>query len=188
MIISIWSIEDERFYTCTFTSVSSTPLSPMRTHTRALSGTADRVAVSPNSPTSSPSPISPGSPSPAYTSSTGLPLCISPFPPPAPPSKANLAISPTDVHKLARMKDAFIDAMKMPVMVMWHDESLILQNKATSRLLHRTSAPTPENPLQSLSLLKCYTEDFDRLLQPDDYPITQLVRTRKPFSKWKIGM
>ena len=86
------------------------------------------------------------------------------------------------------MKDAIIDAMKMPVMVMWHDESLTIQNKATSRLLHTTSTSTPNNPLEMLSQFKYCTEDFERQLQPEEYPIIQLVRTRKPFSKWKIGL
>lgn len=191
MIISIWNMEDERYYTCTFTSVSSTPLSPMRTHARALSRAPTQATLTSSSQSSSSSPISPSStPSPAFTTPQGIPLSISPFPPLAPPPKSNLATSPSAVQNLARMKDAIIDAMKIPIMVMWHDESLTIQNKATTKLLHGAgaSAPTPENPLQTFSKFKCYTEDFERQLQPDEYPLTQLVRTRKPFNKWKIGL
>ena len=189
MIISIWNMEDERYYTCTFTSVSSTPLSPMRTHARALSSAPTQATLMSSTQSSSSSPISPTStPSPKFTTPNGIPLSVSPFPPLAPPTKTNLATSPSAVQKLARMKDAIIDAMKMPVIVMWHDESLTIQNKATTSLLHGTSTSTPENPLQTLSKFKCYTENFERQLQPDEYPLVQLVRTRKPFNKWKIGL
>lgn len=188
MIISIWSVEDERYYTCTFTSMSSTPLSPTRIHARALSNAPTQAALS-SSASSPKTPISHGSsPSPAFMSPNGVPLSISPFPPLAPHSTKDLATSPSDVQKLARMKDAIIDAMKMPIMVMWHDESLTIQNKATSQLLHGITTPTSDNPLQNHFQFKCFTENFERQLQPDEYPLTQLVRTRKPFSKWKIGL
>lgn len=86
------------------------------------------------------------------------------------------------------MKDAIIDAMELPVVVMWHDESLLVMNKATSRLLHQTPAMTLDDPLQMLAHFKIYTEDFERELQLDEYPLLQLVRSREPFSKRKIGL
>ena len=189
MIISIWYIETERYYTCTFVSVTSTPLSPMRTHARAESGTPAQATVFSSTQSNSSSPISPGSfPSPLFTSFDGIPLSTALFPPPAPPSKSISAAAPSAIQKLARMKDAIIDVIDVAIIVMWHDESLSIQNKAATRLLHKVPAPNLENPLQALSQFKCYTEDFARQLQPDEYPITQLVRTRKPFTKWKIGM
>ena len=86
------------------------------------------------------------------------------------------------------MKDAIIDAMELPVLVMWHDESLLVMNKATSRLLHQTPAMTLDDPLQMLAHFKIYTEDFESQLQPDEYPLLQLVRSRKPLNKRKIGL
>ena len=86
------------------------------------------------------------------------------------------------------MKDAIIDAMEVPVMVMWHDESLLVQNKATSRLLHQSPSPALEDPLQMLSHYKCFSENFERQLHPEEYPLVELVRTRKPFSKRKVGL
>ena len=187
MIISIWTMENERYYTCTFTSATTTPLSPMRTHARALSGTPNQFGVHSSTQSSSSSPISPA-PSPAFTSPNGVPLSVSPFPPLAPPPKTHIATASSDLHKLGRMKDAIIDAMEVPVMVMWHDESLLVQNKATTRLLHQSPSPALEDPLRMLCHYKCFSENFERQLQPDEYPLVELVRTRKPFSKWKIGL
>lgn len=187
MIISIWTLEDERYYNCTFTSATTTPLSPMRTHARALSGTPNQFGVHSSTQSSSSSPISPA-PSPAFTSPNGVPLSVSPFPPLAPPPKTHMANASLDLHKLGRMKDAIIDAMEVPVMVMWHDESLLVQNKATARLLHQSPSATLEDPLHMLCHYKCFSENFERQLQPDEYPLVKLVRTRKPFSKWKIGL
>ena len=187
MIISIWTMENERYYNCTFTSATTTPLSPMRTHARALSGTPSQFGVHSSTQSSSSSPISPA-PSPAFTSPNGVPLSVSPFPPLAPPPKTHTANASLDLHKLGRMKDAIIDAMEVPVMVMWHDESLLVQNKATTRLLHQSPYPALEDPLQMLYHYKCFSENFERQLQPEEYPLVELVRTRKPFSKRKIGL
>ncbi|KAL9031396.1 MAG: hypothetical protein Q9196_000580 [Gyalolechia fulgens] len=195
MIISIWTFESQRYFTLTFTRTSSTPTPSLRSHSRALSKASSQGRLSPSAQSSPPSPTTPGTcpncgstPSSALPSPTGVPLSISPFPPLGAPEKSDRASSPAVLKKIARMKDAIMNAMEIPVFTLWKDESLGFPNKAAARLLHQDIDPTTEDAYDLLSRFKVYTEDFSRQLAPEEYPIVQLCRTEKPFSKWKVGV
>lgn len=195
MIISIWGMDSERFYTCTFTSMTNTPLTPMRIHTRTISRTVTHTGLlrssnsGPTSPTNSHrcSHSTSGSPS-ALTSPSATPLSFSPFPPLGGPAKSDISSAPAVLQKLDKMKDAITDAVEFPVFVMWHDESLAIPNKAAAYLMHQTNDTSSDDTQDLLSKFKVYTEDFKRQLAPEEFPIVQLCRTQKPFDRWRVGL
>jgi len=86
------------------------------------------------------------------------------------------------------MKDALTDAIEFPVFVMWHDETLAIPNKAAAQLMHEPADTPSDHIWEILSRFKVYTEDFTRQLSQDEFPIVQLCRTRKPFSRRRIGI
>lgn len=195
MIISIWTLDGQRYFTLTFTHASNTLAPPTRSHTRALSKASSQGRLSPSAQSSSSSPSTPGAcpscgfaPSSALASPTGAPLSVSPFPPLGAPDKSGLASSPAVLQKIARMKDAIMDAVDIPVFTLWKDESLGFPNKAATQLMQQEVDPTTEDAYDLLSRFRVYTEDFKRELKPEEFPIVQLCRTQEPFSKWKIGV
>lgn len=192
MIISIWTLENQRYFTLTFTSASNAPLPSARSHSRAVSRTPNPLSPTKSFPSS---PTSPGffcscgsSPSSILGSSSGVPLSLSPFPPLGAPSKSDVATIPSALEKIARMKDGMINAMEIPVFVMWKDESLMIPNAAAARLLYKKTDPISEEGYGLMARFKLYTEDFERELERDEMPLVSLCRTQKPFSKWKIGV
>lgn len=192
MIISIWRMDNQRYYTCTFTSTTNMPLSPMGTHSRTASRNGISLSFSSSSPSS---PLSPnrcshcGSSIPSTLTSPSLPPPSAvPFPPLGGPVKSGIASAPSILKKLDRMKDAITDAIDYPVFVMWHDESLAIPNRAAAQLMHRPVDPTSEDTYDVLSQFKTFTEDFKRALEPEEFPIVQLCRTQKPFSRWRVGI
>lgn len=193
MIISIWTLENQRYFTLTFTSASNVPLPSTRSHSRAISRTPNPLSPTKSFPSS---PTSPGffcscgssSPSSLLGSSSGVPLSVSPFPPLGAPSKSDVAKVPSALEKIARMKDGMINAMEIPVFVMWKDESLMIPNAAAARLLYKEADPISEDGYGLMSRFKLYTEDFKRELERDEMPLVRLCRTQKPFSKRKIGI
>lgn len=195
MIISIWTMDDQRYYTLSFTSPSSSLLASTRSHSRNISRVNNSESMPPTSISTPSSPTSPfycshcGSfVSSTRNTPTDIPLSISPFPPLGAPGKSDVATQPSVLQKLYRMKDAIIDAMEIPVFAMWRDESLAIPNKAASRLMHQKADPISDDAYDLLSRFKVYTEDFERELIPEEYPVVRLCRTQKPFSKWKIGL
>lgn len=190
MIISIWNLDNQRYFTLTFT----TPLPSARTHSRRVSRTPNPLSPTSFASTYSSPPSSPGffcscgsSPS-MYASSSGVPLSVSPFPPLGAPIKSDIATYPSALEKIARMKDGMINSMEIPVLVMWKDESLMIPNAAAARLLHKKTDPISDNASGLISRFKVYTEDFERELLPDELPLVMLCRTQKPFSRCKIGI
>ena len=196
MIISIWTLDSQRYFTLTFT----TPLPSSRSHVRRVSRTPN--PLTPNAITStsysstsySSAPSSPGffcscgsSPS-MYASSSGVPLSVSPFPPLGAPINSDIATFPSALAKIARMKDGMINSMEIPVLVMWKDESLMIPNAAAARLLHKKTDPISDDANGLISRFKVYTEDFERELLAHELPLVTLCRTQKPFSRWKIGI
>ncbi|KAL8805380.1 MAG: hypothetical protein Q9200_005446 [Gallowayella weberi] len=195
MIISIWTLDSQRHFTLTFTQASHTPRPSVRSHSRALSKASTHGRLSPSAQSAPPSPGTPGTcpncgstPSSALASPTGATLSIAPFPPPSAPEKSDLANSPAVLKKISRMKDAVMNAVDIPVFTLWKDESLALPNSAAKRLMHQDADPTNDDAYDVLSRFRIFTEDFKRELRPEEYPIVQLCRTQKPFSKWKVGI
>lgn len=195
MIISIWTLENQRYFTLTFTNASGAPIPPPRTHSRTTSRTPTLNGLSPSSHSNCSTPNSPnycsycGSmTSSTVTSPVGQPLSVSPFPPMSAPFKSDVATQPAVLKKISRMKDAIINTIDLPVLVCWKDESLAIPNKAARKLMHTRADPTSEDTYDMISRFKVYTEDFKTELDPEDFPIVKLCRTQQPFSKWKIGI
>lgn len=195
MIISIWTLDNHRYFTLTFTSSAGTFLNSPRTHSRTTSRIHNHTAISPSSRSDNSSPGSPslcshcGSISPgAAPSPASQGLSISPFPPLGAPAKSDITSSPTVLRKLSRMKDAIINAMEIPVIACWKDESLAIPNKAAMKMMHTRADPINNEAYDMLSRFRLYTADFQRELDPEEYPLIKLCRTQKPFTKVKIGV
>lgn len=195
MIISIWTMENQRYFTLTFTSTSTTTSSTTTSHPRAISRSSTQGTLSPSSLSTPSSPTSPSfcvncgsSRGSTLTTPAGIPLSLSPFPPLGAPGKPNVALSPSVLQKTSRMKDAIINAMEIPVLAMWKDESLGIPNKAASKLMHQITDPMSEDAYDLLSRFKVYTEDFQRELKVEEHPIIKLCRTQVSFTKCKIGL
>ncbi|KAL9102922.1 MAG: hypothetical protein Q9163_001982 [Psora crenata] len=193
MIISIWTLDNQRFFTLTFYNVMGVALpSPRHYHSRRPSRT------SPLFPTSRSHPSSPintnhcpicGSIIPSSISSPGTqPLPVSPFHPISALSGADTSTTPAILHKLSRMKDAIINTMGIPLIAMWRDESISIPNKAAYRMMHKRADPTNEDTYDILSRFRLFSEDFSTELDPEEFPIVKLCRTQKAFSGWKIGI
>ena len=181
MIISIWTMEDQRYFTLSFTSPSNSLLTSSRNHSRNISRANNPDSLSAVSTSTPSSPTSPyfcpscgSSASSPRNTPTGIPLSISPFPPLGAPHKSDIATPPSVLSKLARMKDAIINAMEIPVFAMWRDESLAIPNKAASRLMHQRADPISDDAYDLLSRFKVYAENFERELKPEEYPLVKL--------------
>ena len=192
MIISIWTLDSQKYFTLTFTNTSGTALrSPKHNHSRQTSRTP---TLSPTSRSHPSSPSSPnfcshcGSTPASALSPIGQPFAVSPFPPVGAPSRADTSTAPSVLHKLSRMKDAIMNTMGIPLIAMWRDESISIPNKAASRIMHKRADPTNGDTYDMLSRLRLFSEDFKTELNPEEFPIIKLCRTKKPFSGWRVGI
>ena len=190
MIISIWTLDNQRFFTLSFTktSHSTTPASPRHTRPRIR---AQASSVSPSSGSSS-SPSQSASrercpscgfaPASVQISPSGQPVSLV-----SPPS-SQTASTPSILQKSSRMKDAMLNAMEIPIIVMWRDESLAFPNRAAAKLSGRPLDPTSQGVNEFVSRFAAYTEDFSRELEADEHPIVQLCRSQTPFTSRRIGI
>jgi len=190
MIISIWNLDDQRFFTLTFTASSSqqghhknhrskTNATPRATSSASRQSTHSNHSVgTPGSSTSSSGMTSPAE------SANGVVA----FPPNGAPSKCSNTNIFSEYQKVTRMKEAMLDAMEIPVIAMWHDESVVFPNQAARRLLTVTTDPTSEDSYDFISRFRPWTVDFSRELEEDENPIVQLCRTQRSFSRWQIGL
>ncbi|CAD6574617.1 MAG: hypothetical protein ASARMPRED_006837 [Alectoria sarmentosa] len=87
-----------------------------------------------------------------------------------------------------RMKDAMLDATDIPVIAMWQDGSLAVQNKAVARIMYFDTDPVSDDASDVLSRHRVFTEDFHRELEQYEFPIVKLCRTQQPFSRIRIGI
>lgn len=182
MIISIWSLDHERFFTLSFTSTSPVPLPPTSSANNNGSGPESSSQTSSLSSSSSSQSSAITSPSPTDVSPG------TPFPPYGAPGRCVQPETFTDFQKVTRMKDAMLSAMEIPVMAVWKDESVSFPNPAARRLLACGVDPTSEDAYDLYSRFKAYSEDFERELELDENPIVELCRTQNAFRNWKIGM
>ncbi|KFA54913.1 hypothetical protein S40293_02298 [Stachybotrys chartarum IBT 40293] len=192
MIITVWEIEDRQIYfTLTFTNSQSTA-SSLSTSKRAVAKPSTLEAVerrtinnsNPTSVVSSKDSCSPSMYSPGFVT-----LSSTPFPPMGPPSAASHSSTPSMLQKMILMKDALLDNTQMPIMAMWKDGSVTVPNKAARETFHRHGTTKPHNEgAEVLTSWELYTEDFSRLLEPSEYPISQLIRTEKPFDSIRVGL
>jgi PAS domain S-box-containing protein len=71
---------------------------------------------------------------------------------------------------------------------MWKDEGFGIPNKSLMRLLPKDAVYTPGDQRAFLSQFTVWTEDFQRELVLDEFPIIELCRTRKRLEKRRVGM
>lgn len=195
MIVSIWTMDQQRFFNLSFTSTTSTSLSSPRTHSRTVSRLNQTNSLSPSSRSAGSSPSSPiscptcgcGPPSKVNSPSLQSPPVL-PFPILGTPTKFDTTSSPAVLKKLSRMKDAMMNAVEIPLFAMWKDESLAIPNRAAAKLMYTEADPTSNEAYDVISRFRVFTEDFERELDQEEYPIVRLCRTQQPFSKWKVGI
>ena len=104
------------------------------------------------------------------------------------PNTPNSISSLSQTDKLMRMKDAMLDATDIPVIALWHDETLAVANKAVARIMHFDTDPVSADGSDLLSRYRLFTEDFEQELEQNDFPIVQLCRTQQPFRRLKVGI
>jgi PAS domain S-box-containing protein len=203
MIITVWEIEDDKFFTLTFTSTDSaqTSLPSSRGNPRQVTkSTTHRSLGSTGSGSashSSPSSVSSGrssnqggsSNSSAITSPTYASMSGSPFPPLGPPSSHAASSSPSSLQKVIMMKEALLDNTETPILAMWKDGSLTIPNRAARRLFHPAADLTVVKDGRDLvSKWQLWDETFTTQLGPSEYPISVIVKTQTPFSSRKFGI
>lgn len=197
MIISIWNMNKQKYFTLSFTASELPAAAPSPTNkSRAVSRRPNRLSLSPNSNTSQPSSNGSGtsltfgvrSPSDTVTIPASIPLSLALSPLAGLPSHSNVASTPSFLQKVTRLKDGMLNAMEIPVFAMWKDMSLAFPNRAGARLSEKHTRVAPGQTTALFSSFKVYTEDFERELEPEEYPLVVLCKTQKPFSNWKIGL
>ncbi|KAF1912413.1 hypothetical protein BDU57DRAFT_458502 [Ampelomyces quisqualis] len=192
-IISIWSIEDTQYFTLTFTSATAAaPAENSRASSRIVNKTngIPHLNKSRSSGSSSSSGRWSGSNSNPNSKAVTPTLQQPEFPPRGPPlkSKGDISSSASIFQKATQLKDAILNSINMPAYAMWKDESFGIPNKALLRLLPRDAMYTTGDQRAFLTLFTCWTEDFQRELAVDEFPIIELCRTRQKLEKRRIGM
>lgn len=201
-IITVWEIDDESFFTLTFTNTdtnqTSLPTSRKpRQVTRAAKHRSFGSVGSGSGSHSSPSSVGSGkssvqgesSTSSAITSPTIASMSTSPFPPLGPPSQVSASGAPSTLQKIILMKDALMDTTGVPILAMWKDESLTIPNKAARRLFHPTAdLSNVKDGYDLVTKWHIWDETFTTRMDPSEYPISVLIKTQTPFSSRKIGL
>lgn len=194
MIVTVWEVEDRQtYFTLTFTSTQSTPSSPVNNKKGIAKPSILEAAERRTIPNSTPPSIasSRGANSPLFNAPSTVTISSTPFPPMGPPSVATRshASSPSMLQKIIRLKDALLDNAQTPILAMWKDGSVIFPNKLARELL-----PVDvdlESDAEGFELLKnweIWTDDFSRLLEIEEYPLTVLLQTGKPFPSMRVGI
>lgn len=188
-IVSIWSIEETPYYTLSFTSANATETTP-----KASSRIVNRSNTGPylNKSRSSGSSTSSGhrSGSNSNTASKAVtPILQQPeFPPRGPPQRrGDITASASVFQKVTQLKDAILNSINLPSFALSHDESLGLPNKALLRLLPKDRMYSAGDQRDFLSQFPVWTDDFQRTLSVDEFPVVEVCRSRKRV-KTRIGM
>jgi hypothetical protein len=201
MIITVWEIKDEKFFTLTFTSTdtSQTSLPSSRWQYRQVTRTTKQHSLGSAGSGSRSSPSSAGSRgslnrggssnSSAITSPANSSMSVSPFPPLGPSSKSTNSSALPSLQRVIMMKDALLDTTEVPIIAMWKDESLTIPNRAARRLFHPSAGLTHvRDGFDLVSKWHLWDETFTTRLEPSEYPISVLLKTQTPFSSRKIGI
>ncbi|KAH7319265.1 hypothetical protein BKA65DRAFT_409056 [Rhexocercosporidium sp. MPI-PUGE-AT-0058] len=188
MIITVWEIDDDSFFTLTFTNTDTNQTSlstsrkprpvPRAAKNRSFGSVGSGSHSSPSSAGSGKSSLQGGSSSSssAITSPTNASMSTSPFPPLGPPSQASHSGAPSTLQKIILMKDALMDTTSVPILAMWKDESLTIPNKAARRLFHPTADLTNvKDGYDLVTKWHVWDENFTTRLDPSEYPISVLL-------------
>ncbi|KAI1655311.1 hypothetical protein F4813DRAFT_391733 [Daldinia decipiens] len=192
MIITIWEIENHQtYYTLTFTNTGSGP-SPIpskrvRIARHSTLEAAERKSILNSYPPSLGSGHSSSSPS--FTNSpSSVSVSAGLFPPMGPPSRLPPSSTPSFLQKMTVIKDALLDKTETPILSMWVDGSAPVMNRAARNLFVTVTGEECVDGYDLLSRWEVWDADFTRKYTPSEFPIAVLLRDRKPFSAWRIGM
>jgi PAS domain S-box-containing protein len=191
MITSIWEVEERQpFFTLTFTSSQSRPSSLVQSRKSIARPGLLEAAGRPSITNSNSSSVtsSRDSNSPSFHSPGIVTMSSSPFPPMGPPAMASQSSTPSLLQKMLLIKDALLDNTEMPILAMWKDGSATFPNKAARKLFgeqHDSSSGT--DGFAMIEQWQMWNEDFTQQLMPDEFPISILIKTEKPFSNMRIG-
>lgn len=192
MIISIWTIDNQRYYTLSFTSAPNAPSSPSFVSVKPSGRVVPQAALTPSSSISNPASSNGSSDYINYAAGTSPHALtfqpMAPFPPLGPPTRSNISAPPSVLQKTIRLKDAILNSMEVPAFAMWKDETMAFPNRALIKLMERQCDQVPDEIHDLLARFTVYTEDFERVLAPEEQPIIELCRTQKPFKGWKLGI
>ena len=209
LIVSVWTTEDDYYFTLTFTASSEGSSPPDNHHgSKTTSRTVSKSAASLNSigsaiSSQSSSTSSSGVPhrhthaatisTPPTSVTSGMPSPRPPvdFPPKGPPGKFSAA-APTMFGKTSRLKDAILDSMNMPAFAMWKDESFGIPNKAAVKLLfpwlEDGTFDYNEQAREVAERFILYDEDFATQIPHEDFPMNRLMREKVSFDGYRVGM
>ncbi|KIW22732.1 uncharacterized protein PV07_10998 [Cladophialophora immunda] len=186
MIITIWELEGQQFFTLTFTS--SAGHTPTKTSSHSSATTRHPSSHSTRSSRSSHSQTPVSSIGTSQITSPAEPQHVVSFPPTAPPTQCSAPSAPTDFQKVLKMKNAMLSAIEIPLIAMWRDESVVFPNLAARKLLAVETDPTSDESYDFMSRFRPWTADFSRELEEDTNPVVVLCRTQQPFTNWQIGL
>ena len=192
MIISVWFLDDELYFTLSFTATTSRDNS-------SGSRPASRLVIksaSPGSTKSSSSNSAASTPS-TYSDSaaphlprlndsldTSAPSEL----PSRPPTASGVAATPSLLKKAERLTDALLNSMGLPAYALWKDESFGIPNKAVLRLLPKDTDVQRIDQRRFLSLFRVWSDDFKHEYTLDEFPIIQLCRNQTAFQGRRVGM
>lgn len=194
MLINVWEAEGHTYFTLTFTS-TETSLTSVASVKKAvvrqnMLDAADKKSVYTGRPSSVSASSRESGGSLQQSPSQVITLDLTtPFPPLGPPAAIPASSTPSILHKLFTMKDAVLDNTQMPIIAMWKDSSVSFPNKAARNLFRTYEEPDPLH--EGVGVLRhwdVYDEHFKRKLEPEEYPISVLLRTETPFAGVRIGM
>ena len=197
MIVTVWELDDERYFTLTFTNTDThhapVPKSgrrPGRPKMKRPHEAADVVSSgSAASILKHASIYRRASITPAITNPADLDTSESPFPPLGPPPQSAVSSQSSSLQKLFVMKDALLDSTEVPIIAMWKDYGLTISNRAARQLFHINAKPTDvKDGYELMSNWQTWDEGFTAQLETPDYPIIQLIRTEQPFQGRRIGL
>lgn len=187
MIISIWSLSSQRFFTLTFTSLPAHPHRKSHSQSQSAAGrtpssnsTHSSRSSQSNTPTSSATDSQAGSPAENANGAA--------FPPTSAPSQCLAPSSYTDFQKIIKMKNAMLNAIEIPLVTVWRDESVAFPNLAARKLLATEAKPTSDDSYDFFSRFTPWAADYSRQLEEFENPIVALCHTQKPFSGWQVGL
>lgn len=193
MIINIWEIADHQtYFTLTFTNTESaaqvgSTKRPVARFSNIESADKKTISTTSNPPSVASSHGSSSSPS-LRLSPNSISLSSTPFPPMGPPFKS-LQSAPSVLQKMMIIKDALLDNTETPIIAMWKDCTIAYPNAACRRLMSKdASTDSSSDGFDILKNWVCYTEDFSRVLDYDEYPISVLLRTQQPYSGMRVGI
>ncbi|RPA91410.1 hypothetical protein L873DRAFT_1714513 [Choiromyces venosus 120613-1] len=172
MIVSIWVLDGERYFTLTFNSMtpSSNTFNASSPNSEVAFFTTKEKTVDGSCQITQPGASVPE-------------LLLS-----GAPAPSDISSVPSVLQKITRMKDAVLDAMEIPVFAMWHDGSIAMANRAARDL----QPPNRNKENTESENIACryniWTEDFSRQLSQDEVPIVRLLQNKKAFAPQRIGM